>query len=135
MSSSRRRDEGGTISSALRSLEILLDGDVDVIVGPASSRVALGVLSEMLDAGLTVCSPTNTAISLRRFPDYNRYFRTIPSDALQAKAMARVIERTGRNAVSILFIDDEFGLDYSTALSPRARSPRHRRTGGHPVRP
>jgi branched-chain amino acid transport system substrate-binding protein len=71
----------------------------------------------MLDAGLAVCSPTNTAISLRRFPDDDRYFRTIPSDALQAKAMARVIERTGRNAVSILYIDDEFGLDYSTALS------------------
>ena len=110
-------DEGGTVSSALRSLEILLDGDVDVIVGPASSRVALGVLSEMLDTGLTVCSPTNTAISLRRFPDDDRYFRTIPSDALQAKAMAQEIIRTGGNAVAILYIDDEFGLDYSTALS------------------
>ena len=87
-----------------------------MIVGPASSRVALGVLSEMVEAGLTVCSPTNTSISLRRFPDDNLYFRTIPSDALQATAMARVIERTGGNAVSILYIDDEFGLDYSTAL-------------------
>ena len=110
-------DEGGDTNSALRSLEILLDGDVDVIVGPASSRVALGVLSEMLGTGLTVCSPTNTAISLRRFPDDNRYFRTIPSDALQAKVMAQEIIRTGGNAVAILYIDDEFGIDYSTALS------------------
>ncbi|MGD9703920.1 MAG: ABC transporter substrate-binding protein [Acidimicrobiia bacterium] len=110
-------DEGSSASSAHRSLEVLLDSDVDVIVGPASSRVALGLLSEMLDPGLAVCSPTNTAISLRRFPDdENRYFRTIPSDALQATAMARVIERTGRNAVSIVYIDDEFGLDYATAL-------------------
>jgi branched-chain amino acid transport system substrate-binding protein len=70
----------------------------------------------MLEPGLTVCSPTNTAISLSRFPDSDRYFRTIPSDALQAKAMARVIERTGRNEVAILYIDDEFGFDFSASL-------------------
>ena len=95
-SSSPRPTRAATPKHALRSLEILLDGDVDVVVGPASSRVALGVLSEMIEAGLTVCSPTNTSISLRRFPDQNLYFRTIPSDALQAIAMAAGDRTYGR---------------------------------------
>jgi branched-chain amino acid transport system substrate-binding protein len=111
------RDEGANAGSARRSLGVLLERDVDAIIGPASSRVALSLLTEMLDPGLTVCSPTNTAISLSRFPDRDHYFRTIPSDALQAAALAQLIERTGRNAVAIVYIDDEFGLDFATALT------------------
>jgi branched-chain amino acid transport system substrate-binding protein len=115
-------DEGGALATAERSLEALVEQNIDVLVGPASSRIALGLLSDALDSDLTVCSPTNTAISLTRYPDQRRYFRTIPSDALQARALARLIERTGLNAVAIVYIDDEFGEDYRNALTRELES-------------
>ena len=115
-------DEGGALATAQRSLEMLADKDVDVLVGPASSRISLGLLADALSNDFTVCSPTNTAISLTRFPDQGRYFRTIPSDALQARALARLIERTGLNAVAIVYIDDEFGEDYRDALTRELES-------------
>lgn len=110
------RDEGADLDTAARSLESMTDARADVVVGPASSRVALGLLAQIIEPGLTACSPTATAISLGRFPDDGRFFRAIPSDALQAAALAELIEQTGSDEVSVVYIDDEFGLDFSAAL-------------------
>lgn len=111
------RDEGSDVDTAGRSLESILDAGADVVVGPASSLTALGLLAQIIEPGLPACSPTATALSLRRFPDDGRFFRTVPSDALQASALAELMERTGRGAVSVVYIDDEFGLDFATALN------------------
>ena len=110
------RDEGADVDTAGRSLDALIDARADVVVGPASSRIALGLLAQIIEPGLTACSPTATALSLRRFPDDGRFFRTVPSDALQAAALAEVMERTGLGVVSVVYIDDEFGLDVATSL-------------------
>jgi branched-chain amino acid transport system substrate-binding protein len=89
---------------------------VDAVVGPASSRVALAVLNHAVSAGVLTCSPVATAISLSQFPDQGLFFRTIPSDALQAEAIARVVDQTGLGEVAITAPDDVFGRAFSTAL-------------------
>ena len=78
-------DEGSSTATATASIQTLLDSDVDAIIGPASSLVALSTLDELVTAGKVVCSPTASALALDDFPDSDLFFRTVPSDSLQAQ--------------------------------------------------
>jgi len=103
------RDEGADAVSASRSLDELLALDVDAIVGPASSPVAGAIVPATVEAGVLTCSPTAAAMSLDDLPDRNLFVRTIPSDSLQAAAIATLVEQSGEQRVSILYLDDSFG--------------------------
>lgn len=111
------RDEGSDTGTALIAVNSLVSDDrVDVIIGPASSRVALGVLGQIVSQGVLACSPVATAISLSAFPDQGLFVRTVPSDVLQADALARLVDQTGRNRVGVLFPDDVYGRDFADAV-------------------
>lgn len=111
------RDEGADVATALVGANTLLgDDQVDMIIGPTSSRVALGVLGRIVGQGALACSPSATAISLSSFPDQGLFIRTIPSDVLQAEALARLVDQTGRNRVGVLFPDDLYGRDFADAV-------------------
>jgi branched-chain amino acid transport system substrate-binding protein len=111
------RDEGSDAATALVSVNTLLgDDQVDVMIGPTSSRVTLGVLGRIVGQGVLACSPSATAISLSSFPDQGLFVRTVPSDELQAEALARLVDQTGRNRVGVLFPDDLYGRDFADAV-------------------
>lgn len=109
-------DEGSDATTVAGGLDDLLAQDVDVIVGPAASTSALAVLRRATEQAV-VCSPTATAMSLTDFPDRGRFFRTIPSDELAARAMAQVIARSGRRSAALLSPDDDFGERFSEVLA------------------
>jgi len=110
-------DEGADIPTALAAVNTLIvDEGADAIIGPASSRIALGVLGQVVGQGVLACSPVATAIALSSFPDQGLFFRTVPSDALQADAIARLVDQTGRNRVGVLHPDDVYGRDFADAV-------------------
>lgn len=113
------RDEGADADTASRSLEELLAGDVDAIVGPASSTVAGAIVPATTEAGVLTCSPTASAMSLDDLPDRNLFVRTIPSDSLQATAVATLVEQSGEQRVSIVYLDDAFGRPLAEAVRSR----------------
>lgn len=113
------RDEGADADTASRSLEELLAGDVDAIVGPASSTVAGAIVPALTEAGVLTCSPTASAMSLDDLPDRNLFVRTIPSDSLQAAAIATLVEQSGEQRVSIVYLDDAFGRPLAEAVRSR----------------
>ncbi len=102
-------DEGSSTATAAASIQTLLSRDVDAIIGPASSLVALSTLDEIVTAGKVVCSPTASALALDGFPDEDLFFRTVPSDSLQARAIAGAADQTGSQRVTIVFVDDAYG--------------------------
>ncbi|MEN9507271.1 MAG: hypothetical protein RI958_3197 [Actinomycetota bacterium] len=110
------QDEGADATTAVRGLAALIANDVDVIVGPASSIVAASTLPVTTEAGLLTCSPTASALSLDRFPDAGLFVRTIPSDRLQATALARLVEQSGERRVAVLYLDDPFGRPLAEAV-------------------
>lgn len=110
------QDEGGDADTAARGLAALLAADVDVIVGPASSIIAASTLPLTTRAGVLTCSPTSSALSLDRFPDGGLFVRTIPSDRLQATALARLVEQSGERRVAVLYLDDPFGRPLAEAV-------------------
>ncbi len=109
-------DEGESVSSAGIGLDTLISEGVDAIVGPASSLAALAELNTAVTAGVLTCSPTATALALDNFPDNGLFFRTAPSDSLQAAAIARAAELTGANTVAIGYLDDAYGRGMADAV-------------------
>ena len=59
-------DEGNNAATASEAISGLLERDVDAVIGPASSTVALATLDELED--VLTCSPTATAIALDDYP-------------------------------------------------------------------
>lgn len=109
-------DEGSSSTSAAEAIQQLLARGVDAIVGPASSLIALATLAEIVSSGTLACSPTASALSLDDYPDDGLFFRTIPSDSLQAKAIADVAAQTGAQRVSIVYADDAYGRGFLNAV-------------------
>jgi len=109
-------DEGSSTATATASIQTLLDADVDAIIGPASSLIALSTLDEIVSAGKAVCSPTATALALDAFPDNDLFFRTVPSDSLQARAIAETSDQTGAQRVTIMYVDDSYGRPFADAV-------------------
>ncbi len=116
------RDEGADDATAAVGLRQLLESQIDVLIGPASSNTAIALAPTMVAAGLAACSPSASALSLDDFPDNGLFFRTIPSDSLQAEAMAKVIEQTGDTAAAVAYIDDGYGRPFEQALQSRLRA-------------
>ena len=109
-------DEGSTSGSATTAIQSLLARDVDVIIGPGSSTIALSTLDEIVSSGTLACSPTASALALDGFPDGGLFFRTVPSDSLQARAIADVADQTGALQVAIVHIDDSYGRDFADSV-------------------
>lgn len=94
-------------ATATRLIE---EEDVQVIIGAGASGVSLAVLPVIMDAGVVLFSPSNTAARLTTEADDGLYFRTAPPDGLQAAALADIIVRDGTRSVSIIYRDDAYGI-------------------------
>ena len=110
-------DEGDTAATGAAAVQQLLDAHVDAIIGPASSTVAASTLTSIVSKGVVACSPTASALSLDKFPDQGLFFRTVPSDSMQAEAIAQTAEETGRPSVVVAYVDDGFGRPLSDAVA------------------
>ena len=108
-------DEGSDASSATEGIDALLEMGVDAVVGPASSTVALATLGDLLSACVLTCSPTATSLALDTFPSSQLFFRTAPSDSLQAEAIAKLAQQTGVFTVAVAFLDDRYGHPFADA--------------------
>ena len=112
----RPADEGVSAAGIDPAIAKLLDENVDAIVGPASSTNALTGLGEIVHAGVVACSPTASARLLDDFPDKNLFFRTIPSDSMQAQAIAAAVDRTGATRAVVTYIDDDYGRAFADSV-------------------
>jgi branched-chain amino acid transport system substrate-binding protein len=109
-------DEGSSTATATASIQTLLDRDVDAIIGPASSLIALSTLDDIVSAGKVACSPTASSLALDDFPDQDLFFRTVPSDSLQARAIAAAADQTGAQRIAIVYVDDAYGRPFADAV-------------------
>ena len=126
--------EGSRAADNQRAFEQLRRRRVDVVIGPTSSLTVLDQLDTFVDAGVLTCSPTASALLLDDFPDEGLFFRTVPSDSLQAVAIADQAERTGAQDAAVVFIDDAYGRGLGEAVSA-ALSARAIPVDQNPIRP
>ncbi|CCQ16269.1 putative ABC transporter substrate-binding protein [Rhodococcus sp. AW25M09] len=103
-------DSGDTTTdTANTTVDRLLAGGSNVIVGAASSAVSLQVIEKIATAGVVQFSPANTSDQFVCYPDKGQYFRTAPTDVLQAQALSQLIANDGAQRVAILALNDPYG--------------------------
>jgi ABC-type branched-subunit amino acid transport system substrate-binding protein len=113
-------DDGTDPEVASQTLDRMITSDkTDVIIGPASSGTALGILGKVKGKAL-LCSGSNTAAQLTKDGPNKTgglYFRTAPPDELQGPALAELILSDGNSNVAILTRNDSYGVGFGKALS------------------
>ena len=116
------QDSGTDQVVASQAVDQLLAENVDIIIGPASSGVALSVIDKITGARVPMCSPSNTGKVFTTYDDGGFYFRTSPPDNLQAQATTDVIVGAGSTNVAIVFRDDIYGVGFNEDLSAELQS-------------
>lgn len=89
------------------------------VVGPFGSRNSLQVAGLMRVVGLAGISPSATSEELS-WPFYDQFFRTVPPDNLQARAMADVIVEFDWHYVAAVAVEHSYGLYGIRALEREA---------------
>ncbi|MFM2182259.1 MAG: hypothetical protein RJB61_553 [Actinomycetota bacterium] len=103
-------DSGDTSTDlANQTTDRFLAENVDGIVGPASSGVALTVIDKIAAAGVVLFSPANTSPVLSTYADKGLYFRNAPPDTLQGVVIADLVVGDGNQSVWIMGLDDAYG--------------------------
>ena len=103
-------DSGDTTTdTANTTVDRELAAGTQVIVGAASSSVSLKVIDKIASAGVVMFSPANTSDQFVCYPDKGMYFRTAPTDVLQAQAVAQLISDDGGQRIAIMALNDPYG--------------------------
>ena len=106
-----------TTDTANQTVDRLLSQNVDAIIGAASSGVSLTVIDKITGAGVVEFSPANTSKKLSTYADKGLYFRTAPSDILQAATLSGVIAGDGNATVAIIARNDAYGTGLAGDLA------------------
>ena len=110
---------GPLLADAAAALDQLVGDGADAVIGPLSSGLALGLVQRLGSAGVLTCSPGATALELSAVDTGGTFFRTVPSDTLQAAALADLVADTGASVVAVLHPDDDYGRNLKLAVADR----------------
>ena len=95
-----------------------LADSVQGIIGAASSGTSSSVIDKITGAQVGQCSPSNTAAGLGTTGDDGFYFRTAPSDDLQAPTLANLVLADGFANVALVARADEYGTGFGDFFVP-----------------
>lgn len=85
---------------------------VSAVIGAAGSGVSLAVIDIAVNNHIVQISPSNTAPDFTTYPADGFYYRTVPSDALQGKAMAKLANERGYVNASTLVLNNPYGVGF-----------------------
>lgn len=101
------QDSGdATSDTALTSVDTLLAGNPQVIIGPISDNVARKVVDTIVDAGVLQISPGATGADFTRHADDNLFWRTAPSCALEGTVLGSQLAERGATTLGIVYQRD-----------------------------
>lgn len=97
------RDAGdSTTDTGVNAVNELMELPVDAFVGPLSDGVSRKVLDSIVDAGLPIISPANSAPDFTQYDDDGLYWRTSAPCTLEASVFAQRVADSGATSVGIL---------------------------------
>ena len=121
-------DTAGNTDRGVEAARHLVELGVPAVVGPAFSGVTLEVATRFAapgsesQNGTVFISPSATNPAISDLSDQDRVWRTVPSDALQGKAMAQLITTSESyglpqfSRVTVVYKDDAYGTGLLTSL-------------------
>ncbi|MEO7193482.1 MAG: ABC transporter substrate-binding protein [Pseudonocardiaceae bacterium] len=115
-----QRDEGNpSADTASQSVDALLSGGVDVIIGPATSPVALNVIDKVTCAGVIMFSPSNTSPVLITHPSHGLYFRTAPSTTFEGSVLGKLVTDDHNSTAVVISSDDVYSNNLREATAKK----------------
>jgi len=105
----REGSDGADAKVAAQQIAAHKLAGVQVLIGTSGSGVGQTVLPQVIQAGMIMFSPSATAAALSTVDDKGWYFRTAPSDVLQARALADMMMRDGDRRVVLIGKNDAYG--------------------------
>lgn len=110
-------DSGSDPAVASATTDQLLADDVDAIVGAAASTVSLSIIDKITGSQIAQCSGSNTVYDAGFYEDDGFYFRTPPTDLLQAPTLADFMTDRGAATVAIIYRNDDYGASLNALLT------------------
>lgn len=108
--------DGGTDPAiASTNVDQFLTGDHSAIMGAADTGSSTAIVDKVQDAGVVMCSGSNTGANMSAFEPY--YIRTAPSDELQAPTLGDLIIDDGNENVAVVWRNDEYGVGFGEQLA------------------
>ncbi|KAG7268360.1 hypothetical protein CRUP_019570 [Coryphaenoides rupestris] len=111
--------ESTTLSTSMTmvtGLQVSIAGDgcksapaVPVIIGDVRSSSSMVIADTLGVFDIPMVSYLASCVCLSNSLKYPRFFRTMPSDALQAQAMAKLLQLLGWSWVGLVSADDDYG--------------------------
>lgn len=96
---------------------LITEEDIVGFVGAASSGVSGSVIEQAVNNEIVMVSPASTSPALTEQRDNNRFFyRVVPSDALQGRVMAQLLENDGISTISTLYVNNDYGQGFNDVL-------------------
>ena len=100
-------DDATSVEKAVSNVQTLAQQGIKVIIGPAASSQVKAVKSFADSNQIVIISPSSTAPTLAIPNDF--IFRTVGSDAGQAKVLAALAFQEGARKVIVFHRNDEYG--------------------------
>jgi branched-chain amino acid transport system substrate-binding protein len=104
-------DDGTSVDKAVTNVQTLAQQGIRVVIGPAASAQVKAVKSFADSHQVVIISPSSTAPTLAIPNDF--IFRTVGSDAGQAKVLATLAFQEGARKVIIFHRNDEYGVAFA----------------------
>ena len=103
-------------NAAIAAAQKLISIDkVPVIIGAVASSATLAVAPKAEAAKVVLITPISSAVAISDAGDY--VFRIAPSDAFLARDAARWIKESGYTKVSVIYINNDYGLGIQRAFA------------------
>jgi branched-chain amino acid transport system substrate-binding protein len=90
--------------------------NLEVIIGAAASSVTIEVIHKITPKDVLLISGSSTSPALTSIDDNGLFFRTVPSDDLQGKALAQKADALGYQKGAVLYINDSYGSGLKDAF-------------------
>lgn len=83
--------------------------NASVIVGAAASAASFAIIDPAAQNSVVQISPSSTSPDFTDYEDNGYFFRTVPSDNLQAVALADIAQEEGYETVNVIALNDDYG--------------------------
>lgn len=105
----RFEDNGSTAQGSVAAIQKLISvAKVPVVFGPAASTNFLAVCPIAQNAKVILISAESAAAKISECGSYT--FRVFPSDALQGKGVAQLVQDLGKTSVALTYISNDWGV-------------------------
>ncbi|OFX83563.1 MAG: hypothetical protein A2W99_15110 [Bacteroidetes bacterium GWF2_33_16] len=116
------KDSGGDSKKGLMVIDELIDEDVQIIIGPTNSEVAVDMAAKCIENNVLMMTYSASVPILSGLSDNDLIWRTCPSDAFSGNIMAKFATDTLQiRRAAILYRDDKFGQGMRDVIQEKFR--------------